>query len=173
MRRLLVTAALWALISFCGGMLLLLAAPRLLGGQSMSVLSGSMAPAIETGDEVIVMPLAVEQLKPGEIAVFSDPGGSGRLLNHRVQSMVEEDGVVHVITLGDANTAPERWTVPSGQEVGRVVARIPKVGYLLGQMNSRIALLGLVALPAVLLGIWLLVSIWGSPEQTARLGRER
>jgi len=173
MRRLLLTGLIWALISFGGGLLLLLSVPRVLGGQSMTVLSGSMAPAVETGDEVIVMPLRVEQLIPGEIAVFDDPDGSGRLLNHRVQSMVQEDGMVHVVTIGDANSAPERWTVPAGQKLGRVVARIPQLGYVLGRLNSRYALLFLVVLPALVLGVWLLASIWRSPEQPARLGRER
>ncbi|MBN8867033.1 MAG: signal peptidase I [Solirubrobacterales bacterium] len=163
MRRLVVTALLWALISFLGGLLLILALPRAMGGQSMAVLSGSMAPAVETGDEVIVMPEPVEQLEPGQIAVFDDPD-SGRLLNHRVQSIVEGADGVHVVTLGDANTAPERWSVPAGQEVGKVVARVPKIGFVLGRLNTRIALLFAVVLPALVLAAWLLTSIWKAPE---------
>jgi signal peptidase I len=164
LRKLLVTTLLWCLVSFLAGLMLVLAAPRLVGGQSMAVLSGSMAPAVETGDEVMVMPKPVESLEPGEIAVFDDPDGSGRLLNHRVQSVLVDDGQVSVITLGDANSAPERWSAPAGQKVGHVVAKVPRLGYLLGRLNSRIALIGTVAIPSILLALWLLVSIWRAPE---------
>ena len=35
-----------------------------------------------------------------------------------------------MVTRGDANDAPERWTVPTGGEIGRVSYHVPKVGYV-------------------------------------------
>ncbi len=162
--RLGATALLWAVTFFVAGMLVVVAAPRLLGGQSMAVLSGSMSPAVRTGDQVIVLPVRARDIKVGQIAVFSDPDRPGTLLNHRVQAIRPEGGRTGVVTMGDANSAPERWVVEGDGEIGRVVARIPGAGHLFGRLDPRRVLLGLVALPALILGASLLVSIWRAPE---------
>jgi len=164
-RKIVTTILLWAAIAFIGGLFVVVALPRVAGGQSMAVLSDSMSPAVRTGDEVMVRPIDAASLKPGEIAVFDDPDGSGRALQHRVQWVSSEDGRVRVITKGDANSAPERWSVPAGNEVGRVVARVPKAGYLLGRMDSPWFFVILVAVPSLLLAGSLLVSIWRAPEE--------
>lgn len=164
-RKILTAVLLWAAIAFVGGLLVVVALPRVVGGQSMAVLSDSMSPAVRTGDEVMVRPTDAAALKPGEIAVFNDPEGTGRLLQHRVQWVSVETDRVRVITRGDANTAAERWSVPAGSDVGRVVARVPKVGYLFGRMDSPWFFVFLVAIPSLLLAGSLLVSIWRSPEE--------
>jgi len=164
-RKLVTTVLIWAAITFIGGLLVTVALPRVAGGQSMAVLSDSMSPAVRTGDEVMVRPIDAASLKPGEIAVFDDPDGSGRLLQHRVQWVSAEADRVRVITKGDANTAPERWSVPIGNDVGRVVARVPKAGFLFGRMDSPWFFLILVAIPSLLLAGSLLVSIWRAPEE--------
>ncbi len=70
-----------------------------------------------------------------------------------------------MVTLGDANDAPERWTVPSDGQIGRVVAHLPKLGYVRSAFSSRYARLG--ALGVVLaLGALLLVDLW-RPRRTA------
>lgn len=163
--RIVATALLWAVLTFGGGLLIVMAAPRLIGGQSMAVLSGSMSPAVRTGDQVIVLPVRARDLKVGQIAVFSDPDRPGTLLNHRVQAIRSEGGRTGVVTMGDANSAPERWVVEGDGEVGRVVARIPEAGHLFGRIDPRRVLLGLVVLPALILGASLLASIWRTPEE--------
>ena len=162
--RLFGTAALWAILAFVAGLFILVAAPKVLGGQSMAVLSDSMSPAVETGDEVIVLPVDAAALEPGEIAVFNDPKGTGRVYQHRVQWVLTDVDRVRVVTKGDANSNAERWSVPLGKDVGRVVARVPKAGFLLGRMDSPWLFLALVAIPALLLAGSLLVSIWRAPE---------
>jgi len=121
-----------AVITVGFGVLLFLAAPKIVGGQSFSVLSNSMSPVVETGDMVVVVPQSATDIKVGQIVAFNDPDGSDRLFQHRVQS-VQRTGVnettVAVVTKGDANTSAERWSVKSDQEVGEVVAVIPKIGY--------------------------------------------
>lgn len=173
MSRTLYTALFWAAVTFVGGMLLLLAMPKLVGGQSMPVLSDSMAPSIRTGDEVVVMPVDARSLEPGEVAVFNDPEQPSKLLNHRVQSVTERDGMVRVVTLGDSNTRPERWAVPSGAEVGHVVAKVPKVGFLLRHLGSRDVLVWGLVVPALGLCLWLLLTIWRLPEDHSRPEPER
>ncbi len=155
---------LWAVIAFMAGLLILAAAPRVVGGQSMAVLSDSMSPAIETGDEVVVLPVDAAALKPGQIAVFNDPEGSGKVFQHRVQWVATDVDRIRLITKGDANSKPERWSVPIGDDVGRVVATVPMAGYVFGRMDSPVLFVALIAIPALLLAGSLLVSIWRAPE---------
>lgn len=158
--RLFATAIGWAGLAALLALLILFAGPRLLGGHSYAVLSDSMRGAVDTGDQVIVMPQAASTLRPGQIAAFDDPSGSGQLLQHRVVRSELAQGRIEVTTRGDANTAIERWQVPADGEVGRVVARVPWAGYAFGRLGTtagRIALplIAVIAATALLLGaIW-------------------
>ena len=107
------------------------AAPLAIGDHSFTLRSGSMTPALETGDVVVTEPVAPLAARVGQIVTFRDPEGSGKLFSHRVQSIRPDGEVVHFVTRGDANTSTERWSVPAGGTIGRVVYRVPKIGYAL------------------------------------------
>jgi len=119
-----------------------------------------MEPAIHTGDVVVDSRIPPSAMRVGDVVTFRDPEGSKRLITHRVRSLNTQAGRVHVVTKGDANNTVERWTVPTGGEVGRVEYRVWKLGYALALVHSRTGMLALVAVPAVLLCILELVSIW-------------
>ncbi len=151
---------LWLCLGLIFGSLLAAAAPLAIGDRSFTMRSGSMTPAIETGDVVVTEPLSPLSVEVGDIVTFRDPEGSGRLYSHRVQSIRPAGEEVRFVTRGDANTATERWTVPTGGTVGRVVYRIPKIGYALlwsGTIPARVAL---VVIPALLLCGTGLARIW-------------
>jgi signal peptidase len=155
---------LWIGLGVLFGTLLAAVAPLALGDRSFTVRSGSMTPAIETGDVEVVEPIAPLAARVGDVVTFRDPEGSGRLYSHRVQSIRSRGEEVAFVTRGDANTSTERWSVPADGSIGRVLYRIPKVGYALvwtGTVPVRIAL---VAIPALLLGGLALRRIWGSPR---------
>jgi hypothetical protein len=71
-------------------------------------------------------------------------------------------------TRGDANNAPERWSIPADGQVGRVAFRVPKGGYASAYVSKRDIQLMLVVLPALLLGILELVRIWRPGPREAR-----
>jgi hypothetical protein len=71
-------------------------------------------------------------------------------------------------TRGDANNAPERWTIPSQGQIGRVAFRVPKGGYASAYVSRRDLQLMLVVVPAVLLGILQLVRIWRPSPREVR-----
>ena len=151
---------LWLFLGALFAALLAAAAPLTLGYRSFTMRSGSMTPAIETGDVVVTEPVSPLSARVGEIVTFLDPEGSGRLFSHRVQSIRATGGVVHFVTRGDANTSVERWSVPADGSVGRVAYTVPKLGYALvwtGTPEGRIAL---VAIPALLLCFSALARIW-------------
>ena len=151
---------LWICLGLVFGSLLAAAGPLALGDRSFTMRSGSMTPAIEAGDVVVTEPLTPLSVEVGDIVTFRDPEGSGRLYSHRVLSIRPAGEAVRFVTRGDANTATERWSVPADGTVGRVLYRIPKIGYALvwtGTIPFRIVL---IAIPALLLCGGGLARIW-------------
>jgi signal peptidase len=157
--RLVAVALCWTALGLVVGTALVTGAPRLLGYTSLTVLSGSMEPAIDTGDVVVGRPIAVEETRLGDVITFSEPG-THRLVTHRLRRMRVVDGVAQMVTKGDANNAPERWRIPVDGRVSRVLYRVPKVGYARSLSGGPLGRLLLLVLPAVLLGVLEVKRIW-------------
>ena len=151
---------LWVGLGLLFGTLLAAVAPQLAGYRSFTVRSGSMTPAIETGDVVVTRPISPLAARVGDIVTFVDPEGTGRLFSHRVQSVRAVGDEVAFVTRGDANTSTEHWRVPASGSIGRVAYRIPKVGFALSWIDSGPARLALIAIPALLLLWAALIRIW-------------
>src|SRR5688572_678033 len=73
------------------------------------VRSGSMEPAIDTGDVVVSRPVHPDQLGPGDVVTFRDPTRSAELVTHRVVEVSRQGDQYAFVTKGDANTATEEW----------------------------------------------------------------
>jgi signal peptidase len=151
---------LWIGLGLLFGTLLAAVAPQLGGFRSFTVRSGSMTPAIETGDVVVTKSISPLAARAGDVVTFVDPEGTGKLFSHRVQSVRAAGGEVAFVTRGDANTSTERWRVPADGSIGRVAYRIPKIGYALSWIDSGPARLALIAIPALLLLWAAMVRIW-------------
>jgi signal peptidase len=149
-------------LGFVFTLLLAAALPLALGDRSFTVRSGSMTPAIETGDVVVAEPIAPLEARVGQIVTFRDPEGGSRLYSHRVQSIVPDGDQVRFVTRGDANTSTEHWSVPRAGSIGRVVYRIPHLGFAIAWLSTPPARLALVVLPALALCWMALARIWGS-----------
>jgi signal peptidase len=151
--------SLWIALGLaCAGMLALGVA-RIAGYQTFTILSGSMEPAIATGDLVFDERISVEDARVGDVITFREPG-TQRLITHRLAHKRVGGGSAHMRTKGDANNAPERWSIPADGQVGRVAFRVPKGGYASAYVSRRALQLMLVVVPALLLGILELVRIW-------------
>lgn len=87
------------------------------------VYSGSMAPAINPGDVIIITP-PTQKLEPGMVLTMRV---DGQLVTHRLVE-IRSDGAF--ITKGDANNAPDSWDQDRLEIGGVVRARIPFLGYL-------------------------------------------
>jgi signal peptidase len=150
----------WTVGAFCVALLAAVALPNAFGMRSFTDRSGSMEPAIHVGDVVIDKKISPLDARSGDVVTFSDPSGEKRLITHRIRSLRATGNVVHVVTKGDANNTVERWTVPANGRIGRVVLRVWKIGYPLVYVHSRYGLIGLVAIPALLLCLLELRRIW-------------
>jgi signal peptidase I len=87
------------------------------------VYSGSMSPAINPGDLIIITP-PTKVLEPGMILTMRV---DGKLVTHRLLG-ISSDGLV--ITKGDANNTPDNWDQNKLEIGGIVRGRIPYLGYL-------------------------------------------
>lgn len=93
-----------------------------LGYAGVTVLSGSMEPAISAGDLLVVH--QEKDYQPGDIISF---WSDGMLVTHRIVGGTEEGR----ITQGDFNNTPDTELVLDEQIAGRVVWRIPWLGNVL------------------------------------------
>ena len=71
---------------------------------------------------------------------------------------------VSFVTQGDANTGQERWNVPVDGQIGRVLYRVPKIGYALAWTQAPGGRIGLIVIPALLLIALALSRIWRMPQ---------
>jgi signal peptidase len=141
------------------GITALVGIPNLVGGKSFTVMSGSMTPAILTGDVVLDERIRPLDARIGDIITFKDPRRA-RLLTHRLRSVRRKGDVLEMVTKGDANNTVERWAIPVRGELGRVRYRVPMVGRLLWRTRTPQARIFMVVVPALVLGLVELASIW-------------
>ena len=152
-------ATCWTALAFIVALGFLTSGGELHKYQFMTVLSGSMIPTVNVGDLVVDTVVTPDKLRDGDLATFRQPE-TGRLITHRIQSILWRGNIADVITRGDANSVGENWSVTSDAKVGRVALRIPRIGYLVGSLGTPAGQIGL-AVVAAILGIWILVVIWG------------
>jgi signal peptidase I len=136
--------------------------PHLLGYRTMTMLTGSMAPAIDPGDVTVVTPLPVTAVEPGMIISYHIPVDDHRLVSHRVLTVTDNpDGTITVQTKGDANAAPDPWqAVLQGDTAWQVRAVVPELGHLIEALRTPLVSQALVYGAPTLLAGWLLLSLW-------------
>lgn len=105
--------------------------PVLLGFRTLIVTSGSMTPAIKTGDAVLIHPVDPENILPGDVVTFPATYGRPGTITHRVTRVTRVSGQPYVQTKGDANEVTDPELTPAATVVGRVRFTLPKMGYLL------------------------------------------
>ena len=136
-----------------------------LGYRTFAVLSGSMEPAISGGDAVVDESIPPGAARVGDVVTFKDPSREGQLVTHRVRSVRRRGETVALITKGDANNAVERWNSDADGSIGRVRYRLTGAGRVVALVHGPYGRLLLIALPALLLGLYELNRIW-RPRRT-------
>lgn len=119
------TTALVAIFSLVAAVVLCM---TLIGYQPLIIRSGSMQPALDVGDVVVVADVEADQLAVGDIATLRGVRGQADTLTHRVTAISTSSGSLTVTTQGDANSANESQVLQPDAIVGRVVFRVPRIG---------------------------------------------
>ncbi len=150
-RRRVLQLAGWAAFGVAIGIAAVVSLSGLVGYQSFTVLSGSMEPAISTGDVILVKKISPTDARIGDVVTFRSPDEPTKIITHRVRSIQVADGVVRFVTRGDANTGAERWQVAGNGQIGKVAVHVPKLGYVTNRVGSRFGKLVFLVLPALIL----------------------
>ena len=125
--------------------------PSLFGLKSMVVSSGSMEPAIRTGDAVLIRPIAdPSTIGLTDVITFTPYSRQG-MVTHRVIEITQIDGGTYFRTQGDANDTPDANLVPAGAVFGKVSLALPKAGYLLYFASTLWGKLLLIGVPLIIL----------------------
>ena len=142
------------------GLLAITVGPRFLPYEALVVRSGSMSPTIPTGSVVFYRKLAADKVKVGDIIVFSRPGEPNVKVTHRVYKIGTDATGRYFVTKGDANAVPDNWRVPAVGTGWIAAFHVPVIGYILYDLQSTLARLLLLLVPAVLLGVITLYEVW-------------
>ncbi|SFI72031.1 signal peptidase I [Nocardioides psychrotolerans] len=100
--------------------------------------SGSMAPAIDTGALALVRTVPAADLRVGDVVSVVDAGGTR--VTHRVVSLASQGDQRQLTLRGDANRSADR-EIHTVSEADRVIASVPRLGYVLGWMSGRVGML--------------------------------
>ena len=122
------------------------------------VKSGSMEPAIKTGSVIVIKPGA--EYKVGEIITFGKDDKRNIPTSHRISAVRMLQGKMLYTTKGDANNAPDAKEISQNEIIGRVVFKIPYLGYVLDMAKKPIGFFLLIVIPALAIVYDEIVKIW-------------
>lgn len=98
--------------------------------------TGSMFPALQPGDAVLVRAVPAANLNVGDIALLFHPN-DGEVEAHRLLAANASDFTLSLVTKGDANPMSDDPVLVTRQSaVERVVVSIPKLGYAIAAFDS-------------------------------------
>ena len=134
-----------------------------LGHPVFSVASGSMTPTFDTGDLIVDRALTASQaesLHKGEVITFraDSPatGGVPMTVTHRIYAVSRTLSplgvpVVSYQTKGDANNAPDAWTIHPNDVLGLYESRIASGGYVMTTLHRPLTFILLIMMPVLYL----------------------
>lgn len=129
------------------------------------IISPSMVPTINVEDAVVVQRKESNELKVGDIITFlsSDPRYSGLTITHRIVGAEKsKKGDIYFRTKGDNNNTEDTALVKSENIYGKVILRIPKIGYLQYFLTQSYGWIILIVIPCFGVIIYDIVKIFRS-----------
>lgn len=114
-----------------------------------TVQSGSMEPAIRVGSLIVVKPS--DTYSVGDIVNIKEPADPDISVTHRIVEVEEADNQIHYITKGDANESADTEKRSHENIVGKMIFKMPLMGYLISFGRTPEGLLLLVIIPALII----------------------
>lgn len=140
------------------------------------VLSGSMLPHIKVKDIVVTKKIPAEELEVGDIITFIAPDSryGGISITHRILDKYYDEslGSYTYRTKGDANNTADSALVPNENILGKVILKIPKLGYLQDLLSSKGGLIFVVLIPCLVILSYDIMKILKKVGQKTKLIKE-
>ena len=120
-----------------------------------TIVSPSMVPNINVLDVIITTRVSdPSKIKVGDVITFNstDYRSSGVTVTHRVKKVEKtSDGKYLFTTKGDANNTEDATRQPFSSIYGKVLLRLPKLGYIQYILSTVLGWLLLIIVPTVLI----------------------
>lgn len=140
------------------------------------VLSGSMLPTIQVKDVVVTKKIAEERLEIGDIITFisPDPRFGGISVTHRIIEKIydETQGIYKYRTQGDNNNIADGTPVSNDYILGKVILKVPKLGYIQDILASKGGLIIFVLIPCLAILSYDIMKIFKRLGQKTKLIKE-
>ncbi|MET4094252.1 S26 family signal peptidase [Arthrobacter sp. UYCu712] len=147
----------WVLSVVVGILVVAAVVLYLAGGRWFIISTPSMGEAAPVGTLVVTSPEPVSTIRAGDVITFHPPTAPGEVYTHRVQALTDPGSLT---TRGDINGANDPWTLHQEDLIGRSVAVLPGLGWLV--RTAPLLLLGTIFL-------WVLTRRWASSRWRAPL----
>ncbi|MBU0546873.1 signal peptidase I [Patescibacteria group bacterium] len=115
----------------------------------MTVISGSMEPAIKIGSVVMVKP--ANDYNIGDVITFGQVTKTKAPTSHRIYDIKVVDGQPVYITKGDTNNAPDAREVPKKEVLGKVMFSVPYLGYAVNSAKQPLGFAVIIITPALII----------------------
>ena len=119
------------------------------------VMSGSMLPQIKIKDIVVTKRVPEERLKVEDVITFISPDErlGGITITHRIKEKFYDDSIkgFYYRTKGDNNNIADPALVPYDNILGRVILKIPKLGYLQAILASKGTVIIVIIIPCLVI----------------------
>lgn len=116
------------------------------------IISPSMVPTIHVEDAILIQRKEANELKVGDIITFlsNDPRYSGLTITHRIVGIEKsKKGDLYFRTKGDNNNSEDATLVSYKNICGKVIFKIPKIGYLQQLLTNVYGWLFIIIVPCV------------------------
>jgi signal peptidase I len=168
MKRIVTWAVTGVCLAVCGAVIVAILLPAALGLQRYVITGGSMTGSIPRGSVAYARLVPVRSLETGDIITFVPPGMANPV-THRIVSVSTKQGQRVFRTKGDFNEVADPWSITFPQPtLARYAYHIPYVGFALGLLSLRPLRMLLIGLPALIIAISLLWSLWRSAGEEVR-----
>jgi signal peptidase len=122
----------------------------------MTVISGSMEPAIKMGSVAIVKPVhstgsGQADYKIGDVITFGPYSKTKAPTSHRIYDIKVVDSQPVYITKGDANNAPDPREIQKKDIIGKVILSIPYLGYAVNFAKKPLGFGLIIIVPAAII----------------------
>lgn len=143
-----------------GFLLAALIATQFLGYSVLTLQSDSMTPTLQRGDVLVVRPIPINDVKPGDIVVY-ETGGDRIKIAHRVTGVIvlitntsdsaesTTSTAYRLQTQGDSTSHPDWNLVDASSLVGRLWFAIPGIGIGIAGLSLQAALFVVAGLTLV------------------------
>lgn len=135
--------------------------PKILGMDTLAVLSGSMEPNIPVGSIIVIDDVRFEDLKVNDVVTYSLSDST--LVTHRVIDIDNDSQLIK--TKGDANDVDDGEPISFNRIVGKLVFSVPLLGYLSIYMKTPLGIAILCAIIFVLILLNFLPGIFDNEEK--------